>query len=347
MKLLARLSHTLLLLSAVLVASGTSAKLCFADDQDTGSAPKRSFLTADSSKKRIAIIGEDGEVKWEHKIGPLHDLHMLPSGNILFQRSWTDIVEINPANNKIVWQYDSSTGDNAGRKVEVHAFQRLANGRTMIVESGASRIIEVDATGKKVFEMPLLVSKPHPHRDTRLARKLDDGNYLVCHEGDGRVREYRAKAAGDSAKSDGIKIAKPEVIWDYEVPMFGRKPQNGHGVEAFGNQCFCALRLANGNTLISTGNGHSVIEVTPAKEIVWKLAQDELPGIQLAWVTTLQQLPGGNIVVGNCHAGESNPQIIEVNRDKQVVWSFHDFKRFGNATTNTQVLTVDGEKLSL
>jgi hypothetical protein len=63
-----------------------------------------------------------------------------------------------------------------------------------------------------------------------------------------------------------------------------------------------------------------------------------LPNIQLAWVTTLQVLPNGNIVLDNCHAGPKNPQIIEVNRDKKVVWTFHDFDRFGDATTNTQVL---------
>jgi hypothetical protein len=93
-----------------------------------------------------------------------------------------------------------------------------------------------------------------------------------------------------------------------------------------------------GNTLISTGNGHSVIEVTPQHDVVWSLKQDELPGIKLAWVTTLQVLTSGNIVLGNCHAGPANPQVIEVTRDKRVVWSFHDFKRFGDATSNSQVL---------
>jgi hypothetical protein len=127
------------------------------------------------------------------------------------------------------------------------------------------------------------------------------------------------------------------------VPLFGKQPQGGHGVEAFGNQCFAALRFKNGNTLISTGNGHSVLEVTPQKEIVWKLTQDELPGIQLAWVTTLQVLPSGNIVLGNCHAGPKNPQVIELNRDKKVIWSFQDFERFGDATTNSQILAVDGK----
>ena len=51
-------------------------------------------------------------------------------------------------------------------------------------------------------------------------------------------------------------------------------------------------------------------------------------------------LPNGNIVIGNCHAGPKNPQIIEVTRDKKVVWTFQDHKRFGNSTPNSQVLDV-------
>jgi outer membrane protein assembly factor BamB len=286
--------------------------------------PSHRFITADSSQGRIAIIDTAGKTEWEYKIGPLHDLHVLSDGHVLLQTSWTRIVEVDPKNNEVVWEYDSAKQNgNEGKTIEVHAFQRLDDGVTMIAESGASRIIEVDRDGKLLRQIKLKVSKPDAHRDTRLVRKLASGNYLVCHEGDGVVREYDAKG---------------ETVWEYKIPLFDKQPKAGHGVEAFGNQCFAALRLENGNTLISTGNGHSVLEVTPKKEIVWSLHQNDLPGIQLAWVTTLQVLPSGNIMLGNCHAGPKNPQIIEVSRDKKVVWTFRDFDRFGDATTNTQVL---------
>ena len=48
-----------------------------------------------------------------------------------------------------------------------------------------------------------------------------------------------------------------------------------------------------------------------------------------------------NIVLGNCHAGPDNPQVIEVTRDKKVVWTFKDMTNFGNATTNSQLLDVN------
>jgi outer membrane protein assembly factor BamB len=195
----------------------------------------------------------------------------------------------------------------------------------MIAETSRQRIIEVDRQGNVRKAIALKVQNPHPHTDTRLARKLASGNYLVAHEGDGAIREYD----GQSGK----------VVWEYAVPLFGQAPRGGHGPEAFGNKAFAALRLPNGNTLIATGNGHSVLEVTPEKSIVWKLTQDELPGITLAWVTTLEVLPDGHYVIGNCHAGPGQPLLVEIDpATKQVVWTLDRFADFGNAVSNSQIL---------
>jgi hypothetical protein len=136
------------------------------------------------------------------------------------------------------------------------------------------------------------------------------------------------------------------VIWEYEVPLFGREPRGGHGPEAFGNKCFAAVRLAGGNTLISTGNGHGVLEVTPAKEIAWRLEQRDLPGITLAWVTTLEVTPAGRYLIGNCHAGAENPQLIEIDpKTKRAAWAFRQFEQFGNDVSNTQALELVGKSL--
>lgn len=276
----------------------------------------RRVLAGDDSTRRLAIVAPNGSLEWEMKVGAIHDAWILPNGNILTQQGWTKIVEIT-RDQKIVWEYDSSKmNGNAGKPVEVHAFQRLSNGDTMIVESGPSRILEVDRQGKIRKEIPLKVNHRSAHSDTRLARKLSNGHYLVAHESDGAVREYDRKGA---------------VVWEYEVPLFGKERKGGHGPEAFGNSLFSAIRLRNGNTLIGAGNGHSVLEVTPKKEIVWKIEQNDLPGITLAWVTRVERLPNGNTFFGNCHAGPENPQMIEVTPQKQVVWTFKDFKNFGNS----------------
>ncbi|MFT5498462.1 MAG: hypothetical protein ACI9TH_003876, partial [Kiritimatiellia bacterium] len=134
-----------------------------------------------------------------------------------------------------------------------------------------------------------------------------------------------------------------KVVWEYDVPLFDKQAKGGHGPEGFGDKVFGAVRLDNGNTLIATGNGHSVIEVTPDQKVVWSVTQNELPGITLAWVTTLEVLPNGNIVIGNCHAGPGQPLLVEVEpKTKKVVWTFDQFDRFGNSVSNSQLLDVKG-----
>jgi len=281
----------------------------------------RQVIAADSSTKTLASIGPEGRVEWKLPVGAIHDLHLLPDGHILYQDGWTRIVELDK-HRKPIWDYNAKRNGNAGRSVEVHAFERFPDGTTMIVESGPARIIEIDREGSVVREIPLRVTTRSVHSDTRNARRTAAGTYLVAHEKDGVVREYDSSG---------------KVIWEFDVPL--EKPaKGGHGPEAFGDQVYSAVRLASGNTLIGTGNGHSVLEVTPGKEIVWKVEQHDLDGITLAWVTQVERLANGNTRFINCHAGPDNPQIIEVTPEKKVVWTFRDFTTFGNSLPVAVVL---------
>jgi outer membrane protein assembly factor BamB len=281
---------------------------------------------------KLAIVKADGKIEWEMKWGGIHDIHVLANGNILAQEGGHKVAEIDVKEKKVVWSYDSSKQNgNEGKPVEVHALQPLADGRIMIVESGPARIIEIDRDGKLLKEIKLKTNHPSTHSDTRLVRKLSTGNYLVSHEADGTIREY---------DGDG------KVVWEYEIPLFDQQPKGGHGPEAFGNHTFACVRLKNGNTLIATGNGHSVLEVTPDKKIVWEIHQNDLPNITLAWVTTLEVLPNGHYVIGNCHAGKGQPLLIELEpATKKVVWTFDQFDQFGNSVSNSQLLDVAGEVL--
>jgi hypothetical protein len=287
---------------------------------------QRNYRVLGADKKRVAIVNGKGEIEWEvpNDAREVHDIAMLPNGNILFQTSYTTIVEMSP-DKKAVWQYESKPRAGYSGRIEIHSYARLKNGLTMVAESGNARIVEVDRSGKIVREVPLTVEKPNPHRDTRMVRRLNNGNYLVCHEGDGKVREY---------DRDG------KVVWSYSLDLNGRPRSPGHGPEGHGVEVFGAIRLPNGNTMIAGGNNNRVLEVTPAGKIVWSIDQKELPGITLAWVTTLQLLPNGNLIVGNTHAGPENPQLFEITRDKRVVWTFKDFKTFGNSLVAAQVLEL-------
>ena len=292
------------------------------------SNPGHSVLLQGNGK--LAIVDASGKTEWEMPWGGIHDIHMLANGNIMVQKNMREIVEIDPKEKKVIWSYDcSKMNGNEGKPLEAHAFQPLADGKIMIAESGPARIIEIDRDGKIHKEFKLKVDKPGAHTDTRLVRKLDTGDYIACHESDGTLREYDA---------DG------KVVWEYEVPMFDKEEKGGHGPEGFGNRLFGAVRLQNGNTLISTGNGHGVIEVTPEKKIVWELHQNDLDGIRFAWVTTLEVLPNGNYVIGNCHAGPGQPLLVEIEpKTKKVVWTFDRFQTFGNSVPNSLLVDLAGK----
>lgn len=263
--------------------------------QQTGTP--RQFFAADYHKKIAALVKTDNSVAWSIPIRDIHDAQPLPNGNWLLQTSFTNVIELDKAG-KEVWRYDAGkTSD--GKQVEIHAFRRLDNGLTMIAESGTTRILEVAQDGTIKHSIPLKVSKPDPHRDTRLVRPTPEGNYLVSHEAENLVREYRR---------DG------SIAWEHNV----------------GSKVYSASRLANGNTLIGTGDGHSVQEISPDHKIVWQISEKEIPNVRLAWVTMVERLPNGNTWIVNCH-GEEQPQILEVTPEKKVVWSFRDFERFGNA----------------
>jgi hypothetical protein len=127
------------------------------------------------------------------------------------------------------------------------------------------------------------------------------------------------------------------------LELGGRPRSPGHGPEGHGVEVFGAIRKPDGNTIIAGGNNNRVLEVNLKGEIVWSIGHDELPGIRLAWVTSLHLLPNGNLIVGNCHAGPENPQLFEITRDKKVVWTFKDFKTFGNSLAAAQILNVQGK----
>ena len=268
------------------------------------------FAATDYSGGTVFIVAADGAVEWEYKTGTCNDLWVLPTGNLLFNTG-TGVVEIT-RDKKVVFTYES--------KSEIYACQRLANGNTFIGECNSGRLLEVDSSGKIVQEVKLLPEgKDGGHLFMRNARKLSNGNYLVTHYGEEVVREY---------DSSGKVLA--------EIPS----PGGPHS----------AIRLPNGNTLIACGDLKKcamVFEVDKAGKTVWKVAQDELPGISLKFMAGLHRLPNGNTVmsnwVGHGEFGKA-PHLIEVTPNKEVVWTFQDHATM-KTVSSVQVLDTPGDAI--
>jgi outer membrane protein assembly factor BamB len=279
-------------------------------------------------KNRLVILSADGKIEWEAPCTfSNHDITYLPNGDVLYASNPTTVTEIAP-DKSIVWQYIAKPKEGYNGRVEVHAIQRLANGNTLISENGNSRLIEVDKNGTIIKERPYTIENHDAHSETRLARLLDNGHYLACHERDATVREYDETG---------------KVVWSYKLDLNNLPAVPGH--KGHGTDVYHAVRLKNGNTLIAAGSNNRLIEVNKAGQIVWSIERDELPGIRLFWVTSLEVLPNGNIVFGNTHGGDTNPQLIEVTHDKakKAVWTLNNREAFGDDMAAAMVLDVKGK----
>jgi hypothetical protein len=267
------------------------------------------FACADYSQGKVFLVSAAGQVEWEYPAPNCDDLWVLPNGNLLFVTGH-GAQEVT-RDKQVVFTYES--------KSEVYACQRLADGNTFLGECNAGRLLEVDPQGRILKELRLLpVGKDGGHAYMRNARRLANGHYLVTHYNEDVVRQYDPRG---------------QMVREIAAPG------GPHSV----------IRLPDGNTLIACGDkgplGANVLEVDAEGKIVWQIKRDELPGIRLAFLTGLQRLPNGNTVLtnwlGHGQFGKG-PHIIEVTRDKQVVWTFTDHKTM-RTIASIQLLDVPGD----
>jgi hypothetical protein len=66
------------------------------------------------------------------------------------------------------------------------------------------------------------------------------------------------------------------------------------------------------------------VEVDPAGKIVWHVTNADLPETPLKDPCGAQVLPNGHVVIGSYAARGEAVKMVELDRDKKVVWSFKD-----------------------
>jgi len=260
---------------------------------------------------KTAIIGEDGTARWEYR-GGSRDGFILPGGNALI--AWSDRVEEVTPGKKVVFSYERSPENS-----ELGTTQRLYNGNTLVTELGKRpRLLEVSPEGKIVVEVPLQPETDNAHMQTRMARQLRNGNFLVPHLLAFAVKEY-------TPEGRVVRTLKTDL------PELGGRPAE--------NWPFTAIRLDNGNTLVSLTHGNKVAELNPAGDLVWKVTNEHVGG-QFKDPCGSQRLANGNTVVGS-HAANQGVSMIEVNPEHQIVWTSDHPLAAG--VHHFQILTTNGK----
>ena len=257
------------------------------------------------------IIGESGEVIWDAKKSGARDGYVLKNGNILI--CWADEVREYSKDKRVILTYKKPE-----QNIELGTAVRLANGHTMITESGPKpRIIEIDRKGIIVKSIPLQPETDNIHMQTRMARKLKNGNYLVPHLLAFAVKEYQ---------SDGTV-----------VNTFSTDCKELGGKEAK-TWPFTAIRLANGNTLVTLTNGNRVVELDQFGKIIWSIDNSLFDGNPLLDPCGAQRLPNGNTVITS-YGAQKGIKIFEIDSEKKIVWTYNNYRAH-----HFQILTTNGKQ---
>ncbi len=262
----------------------------------------RSFLyvgewdTRHPDSQMMSLVRK-GKVVWQYSI-PLHpkpganqefdDISMLPNGNIVFARmSGAGIVT---PDKKLIWNFDCPPG------TETHSCEPIGKDSVLMVLNGnPPKVLIINtATNKILREIPIPTSATNTHGQFRHVRLTAAHTIMVGLMKEGKVAEYTL---------DG------KEIWSVDA----KSP-------------WSALKLLNGNVLISGDGSGYTREVDPSGKTVWELTQADVP-FKLYNSQTANRLANGNTVICNWIGGNTKTeqwpgsvQAFEVTPDKKVVW---------------------------
>jgi len=253
---------------------------------------------------QLMSIVRNGKVDWQTSI-PLHtasggaeefdDCTMLSNGNIVYAcMSGAGIIT---PEKKIIWEFKCPEG------TETHSCQPIGKDSVLMVLNGnpAKVLIINTATNKILKEIKIPTTTTNTHVQYRHVRITQKGTIMVPLMAENKVVEFN---------QEGKEIWSVSSKWPW-----------------------AAIRLHNGNTLISgDGNGYTR-EVNPAGEIVWELTQADVP-FKIYNSQTANRLANGNTVICNWCGGDNKTeewvgtvQVFEVTPDKKVVWALSSWDK--------------------
>jgi hypothetical protein len=273
-----------------------------------------------SNLQTIKIVN-GGKVVWTYgfpirdsnnTIQELGDASMMADGNIVF--SGKTFAAIITHDKKIIWRYTAPKGS------EIHTAQPIGKDRVLIMQNGnpvkPKLMIFNTATNVVEKEMEIPTTNPdNPHGQFRHIRMTKAGTFLIPNMS-GKVIEYDANG---------------KEIWQVTAPS-----------------AWAAVRLKNGNTLISGDSKGFAREVNPQGETVWEFTQKDVPNIRIFNIQELTRLDNGNTIICNWCAGMKNiedwpktVQVLEVTRDKKVVWALRSWDGGNDLGPSSSIQLLD------
>jgi hypothetical protein len=298
---------------------------------------KHEFFVAGWNCGGPALYDAEFQQTWQHSSSDeLSDGWVLPDGGIVYSFSkrkekLAGVVRLGP-DKKELWTYTAPNGS------DNHSCQPLPHGGFLLGECAKDGLwmVELDAEGNELKRVKVADEVKDIHHAFRAVRKTPQNTYL------GTLMK--------PAQCAGKTLAGGHAYeWD----------ASGKLIHTFPSGFFHAVRLSNGNTLVSEGggaDGRGVTEYDADGTRVWALTSDDLKaaGLRVGMVCGLQRLPNGNTVVTNVKHGKhplgleggEAPKAFEVTADKKVVWKV-PASTSSNNMGSIQLLDVPGNPFKM
>lgn len=191
----------------------------------------------------------------------------------------------------VVWDFPRENDSQ-----ELHTAIQTPDGFMLGLCGSPAKFIFLDKQGRKVSETTYDTAIPDIHSQFRQTRLASNGNILIPMMGNGKLVEIDAK---------GTKVNE----------------------FAIGSGPYSVEELPRAKLLVSGGDG--VKEYSRSRGMMMKLiVRDTLVGVKFAFPTQSLRLPGGNTLLTNWQGHDANtqPQIVEVNSQSEIVWMYDDKK---------------------
>jgi hypothetical protein len=221
---------------------------------------------------RVMFVDQAGKIVWQYGqagvtgsgwnelntpvqntfLGTNFDVLITDQGN---QR----VIEVDPFSNEIVWQYGTTgvAGCGPNELNSPNSAELLANGHILIADESNNRVIEVNRNKQLVWSYGSCTTSLLS--GAAFASRLPSGETLITDSNNHRIL--------------AVTTAK-KIVFDYDTTSLG-------GSCDVANTCPLpsrAVRLGNGNTLISNQFENQVIEIDPQKKIVFRQGRENVAG---------------------------------------------------------------------
>ncbi len=278
------------------------------------------FFKAGWASGGPAIYDAAFKPEWSLENGAeLSDGWVLPDNGVVFSYSIrgkeAGIIRLDPGKQQM-WKYIAP-----GRH-DNHSCQPLPGGGFLAGETATDGMwmVEVDKDGKEQKRVRVGDSTRDMNHTFRQVRKTAQGTYLAAVMNENKTYEWDA---------------------------------NGKLLRTFPKGAFVAIRLPNGNTLVTAAHPAAdhgaVIEYDGDAKVVWEVTQADLEslGIQVGMMCGAQRLPNGNTVITSASHGKmvgsgDAVKAFEITPAKQLVWSIPGATAKGNMG-NIQILDIPGD----